>query len=225
MNRWGVCVMVAAVLSAMPGGAAPKKKEAPAEKPAEGAEGQPSAADFLGGLGDAVQGNNSGDLKDAASGMHKRRKREQLAPRAQIRTERDNTVQLKGVWLAQKIMMTSQGCVTPSKHQQVRSLNAPDLPFIVEPFSVCARLESGRGRAVEVTFRIVTAKGRLVGSAQQRVDFGGRRVVDVVVDYPELPFPVAGVYKYRLEVEGAMAGQMDLLELKLTPRAPRPSFE
>lgn len=213
-------VMVSFVVANAAGAwAAPKKGKPP---PASG----PTADDFLGGLKTAPKPAQD-DLKNAAGGVQKKQETDELAPRVEVQA-RDNAVHMRSVFLSSKIMITSAGCVGPSTAggtaPAIKSINASDLPFIVHPFSVCARLESGRGRAVPVVFRIVTPKGRLVAQSEELVDFGGRQQVDVVVDFPELKFPVEGVYKYRLEVEAVTVTEMDLLDVKFVG-ARRPDAE
>lgn len=216
LHRGALALAVVSVLGFVDSHAAPKGK-GKAKEPAA-----PTADDFLGDLGKPSTGGGD-DLKNAAGGVKAQEQKEEMAPRVEVQA-RDNNVHLRSVFMSNKIMITSGGCVQPGKQDKVASLNAADLPFIVQAFAVCARLESGRGRAVPVTFKIVTPKGRLVAQSEQVVDFGSKAQVDVVTDYPEMKFPVEGVYKYRMEVEGAVVSQVDLLDLKFTG-ARRPDAE
>ena len=75
---------------------------------------------------------------------------------------------------------------------------------------------------MQITYKIVTPLGRVVGKSEERVDFTGRTDVDSVVDFAEMPFPVEGKYFYRMEMEGALMGQTELFELVTKAKAPPP---
>ncbi|MBI5497564.1 MAG: hypothetical protein HY904_21310 [Deltaproteobacteria bacterium] len=217
--RAGLVAGAVVVLAVTAAGAAPAAKEKKKEPAA------PTAADFLGDFGKDAHKGKKNDLDDAFKGMKKQNvQQEDLAPRTEVQ-ELDGAVTMKGLFVAPKIMIAGQGCVKPKAGQEVKSLTAPDLPFILQPFSVCAHLESNRGRTVAVTFKIVTPKGRLVAQSDEMVDFAGKKALDHVVDYPELNFPVDGKYQYRMEVEGVLVTQQELFEIKLRGRPTPPADE
>lgn len=187
-------------------------------------ESQPSAADFFGGMDDGKKKKPAqDDLGEALKGMKgQQAPQEELGPRGSM-AEGAATVTLKGLFVAPTIMVTGQGgCVPPKPGQEVKRIEATDYPFILQPFSVCAHLESNRGRPVNVTWKIVTPLGRVVGRSEQRIDFTGRPEVDNVTAYSEMSFPVEGKYFYRLELEGVLMGQIELFELVTRPKAPPP---
>jgi hypothetical protein len=179
-----------------------------------------TADDLFGDFGaKPAKGSTKGldDLQDAMSGVKEQRAvKDGMAPKASVQ-ETGAAVKMLKVFAAPRIAITSQGCVE-NKAVVVKDLEAPAFPYILDPFAVCARLESTRGRSVPVTFKIVTPKGRLVGSSEEVVDFTGKKTVEYVVDFPSLTFPVQGQYLYRLEVDGAIAAQTDLFEIKARAR-------
>lgn len=210
----GVLALVAVVGSAHAADKDKGKKKEPAA---------PTANDFFGDMGDAKKKKPAeDDLGSALKGVKTQEApKEDLGPRGSM-AEGASTVTLKGLFVAPQIMVTGQGCVPPKPGQNVTKIEATDYPFILQPFSVCAHLESARGRAVQVTYKIVTPLGRVVGRSEQRVDFTGRTQVDNVVDFPEMSFPVEGKYFYRMEMEGALMGQVELFELVTRPKTPPP---
>jgi hypothetical protein len=205
-------------------GASPLEVRAAPAKKKEKKHAAPTVDDFLGDL-DVEQGKSKPeDLDQAVRGVKRPEGAplvdDGMAPRAALQ-ERNAPVTLKGLFVASKIMMGHEGCVIP-KNGQVRVVEAPDVPFELGGFSVCARLESNRGRAVQVTFKVVTPKGRVVGTADETIDFVGKPQVDHVVEFPPMTFPIVGKYLYRLDVEGVAVSQHHLFEVKprLVPPPP-----
>ncbi|MEW5849417.1 MAG: hypothetical protein AB2A00_11420 [Myxococcota bacterium] len=214
MNRQRLLgVLLCGLLAVTGSHAAPGKKDKPKKA-------DPTAADFLGDFGTTPEKKSQDDLGNAVQGVKSQGAgTNDLAPKAALQ-DRNASVTMSRVFASAKIAMGSDGCVPPKPGTEVKSLEAPDFPYIVDPFGVCARLESNRGRTLQVTFKIVTPKGRLVGSSEEVVDFTGKSQVDHIVDYPELTFPVPGMYFYRLEVEGVTVAQHELFEIKAKPKAP-----
>jgi hypothetical protein len=222
-RRWSVTgALVLCATVAWAEGEPPKKKDKKEPPP-------PTAADFLGDFGydtgkkkDKAPRKNAGN-DDLGSMLNEvkiqKLQPEEMAPRSEL-SDLDATVAMKGLFLAPKIMIAGQGCVMPKGAPALKVLEAPDLPYILNPFSVCAHLESNRGRAVQITFKIMTPKGRSVATSDETVDFGGKKALDHVVDFPELHFPVEGRYIYRMEVEGVVVSQQELLEIRVKNKPP-----
>ena len=227
VHRGGGRLALAVVVAAGVGGAvvASSVSEAQAAEKKGAKKKDTTAEDLFGDFGAAPKkGDKKGldDLQDAMSGVKAQGavKDDGLTPKSAVQ-ETGAAVTMLKVFAAPKIAISSQGCVEP-KGLVVKDLEAPAFPYILDPFAVCARLESNRGRSVPVTFKIVTPKGRLVGSSEEVVDFTGKKTVEYVVDFPSLTFPVQGSYLYRLEVDGAIAAQSDLFETKARAKAPPP---
>lgn len=198
---------------------------APPKKGKEKKEQAPTAQDFLGDFGkDDPNAKKGEDLNKALSGAKKQGAAggDDLAPRSELQ-QLDTNVTMNGLFAAPKIMVAGNGCVAPKAGGVVKVVDAPDLPFTLNEFSVCAHLQSNRNRAVQVTFKIVTAKGRQVAQSEESVDFAGRKQVDHVVDFPSMPFAYEGKYYYRMEVEGVMVTQQELFEIKLKNRPAQPA--
>ena len=197
----------------------------PPKKGKEKKEQAPTAQDFLGDFGkEDKNAKKNEDLGKALSGAKKQGPAggDDLTPKSELQ-QLDTTVTMTGLFVAPKIMTAGNGCVAPKAGGEVKSLEAPDLPFTLNAFSVCAHLASNRNRAVQITFKIVTAKGRQVAQSEETVDFAGRKVLDHVVDFPEMPFHYEGKYYYRMEVEGVMVTQQELFEIKLKNRPAQPA--
>ena len=200
-------------------GAPAGAEEAKGAPPGGGAQGRPAeqAPNLDELFGDSLGGGSSmQDLKDATQGIGSKTTSDGLKPKTDVH-DPNAKVSFLGAFAAERIVVTKkEGCIPAGRERKkVVTIELNQLPSKGPVFSTCVSMESTVGRQMHLAASIVDARNRRVAKAEGVADFAGRPKLDYVLDFPAVPFQLAGPYQLVVDLDGKPAARLPLFDVKL----------
>lgn len=202
-------------LALVVGGAALADDDNKGGKKTDAKEEAPSLNDLF---GDTLStGSSVKDLEAATQGLEGKTSGGGLRPKTEI-ADPDASVSFLSAFAAERIVITKkEGCIPgDAMRTKVVSIEIDQLPGPSPKFSTCVSMASKAGRQMRLTAAIVDARNRRVAKAEGVVDFTGKPRLDYVLDFPPVPFRMAGPHLLVIDLEGKPAAKLPLFEVKVT---------